>query len=108
MSPSGEWVFFDNRRDGYAVFPWRGGNGSVDFVHSQRALFGGDHMLYPATLVSTGSRLRGTLGVFEGVFHVTGFGNAAENILTIGGVDHLVVQNLFRTGFTDYWALRLA
>lgn len=107
MSPSGEWVLFNNRRDNYSIFPWRAGGGSVDFVGTQRALFGGSHMLYPATLVSTGSRLRGTLGVFEGVFHCAGFGNAAENIITVDGADHLVVQNMFRTGFTDYWALAL-
>ncbi|MFD2664619.1 hypothetical protein [Halomonas halophila] len=107
LSPSGEWVMFNNSRDSYRVFPWASPGEDVDFVYGQRTLFGGDHMLYPATLVSTGSRLLGTLGVFEGVFHCTGFGNAAENLLTIGGVDHLVVQNLFRTGFTDYWALAL-
>lgn len=107
MSPSGEWVMFNNSNESYRVFPWAHPGGSVDFVSGQRSLFGGSHMLYPATLLSTGSRLRGALGVFEGVYHVSGFGNAAENILTLDGVDHLVVQNMFRTGFTDYWALRL-
>ncbi len=107
MSPSGEWVPFSNRRFEFRVFPWSQPGGSVDFVDGQRSLFGGSHMLYPATLLSTGARLRGTLGVFEGVYHVAGFGNAAENILTLNGVDHLVVQNMFRTGFTDYWALAL-
>ncbi|MCE8012896.1 hypothetical protein [Billgrantia desiderata] len=107
MSPSGEWVMFNNVNNEYRVFPWAQPAGGVDFVGNQRSLFGGGHMLYPATLLSTGSRLRGTLGVFEGVYHVSGFGNAAENILTLGGVDHLVVQNMFRTGFTDYWALAL-
>lgn len=107
MSPAGEWVMFNNSYDDYRVFPWSSPAGTPEFVSGQRTLFGGDHLLYPATLVSTGSRLRGTLGVLEGVYHCTGFGNAAENILTLGGVDHLVVQNLFRTGFTDYWALAL-
>lgn len=107
LSPSGEWVMFNNSNDDYRVFPWSSPGGATDFVEGQRTLFGGDHMLYPATLVSTGSRLRGTLGVFDGVYHCTGFGNAAENLLTLNGVDHLVVQNLFRTGFTDYWALAL-
>lgn len=107
MSPSGEWVMFDNAYDAYKIFPWAAPSGQTAFTYGQRTLFGGNHMLYPATLVSTGSRMRGTLGVLEGVFHCTGFGNSAENIITVNGVDHLVVQNMFRTGFKDYWALAL-
>ena len=34
--------------------------------------------------------------------------NAAENLITVGGVDHLVVQNVYRTSVRDYWALRLS
>ncbi|MEN9478375.1 MAG: hypothetical protein RLZZ300_2516, partial [Pseudomonadota bacterium] len=26
----------------------------------------------------------------------------------VGGIDHLVVQDVFRTGYSDYWALKLA
>jgi hypothetical protein len=44
----------------------------------------------------------------EGVYHVSGFNNAAENLITGGGVDHLVVQNVYRTSVRDYWALRLS
>lgn len=48
------------------------------------------------------------LGELDGVFHVSGFGLAAEDVITQGGVEHLVVQNVFRTGRADYWALKLA
>jgi len=46
-------------------------------------------------------------GVLDGVYDVPGVGNAAENIISVNGVDHLVVQNVERTGQGDYWALAL-
>lgn len=46
-------------------------------------------------------------GELDGLFWVTGTGNAAENILSIEGDDHLVVQNIYRTNWTEYGAVRL-
>ena len=46
-------------------------------------------------------------GELDGLFWVTGTGNAAENILSIDGDDHLVIQNIYRTSWTDYGAVRL-
>jgi len=37
---------------------------------------------------------------------LTGFSNAAENTVTIGGVAHYVVPNVFRTDQTDYFAIK--
>ena len=48
------------------------------------------------------------LGEMDGCYAVPGFNNAAENIISVGGIDHLVVQDVFRTGYSDYWALKLA
>lgn len=48
-----------------------------------------------------------TYGVLDGVYSVPGLGNAAENIITLDGVDHLVVQNVQRTTVDEYWALAL-
>lgn len=48
-----------------------------------------------------------TYGILEGVFQVPGVGNAAENVVSVGGVDHLVVQNVQRTTRDEYWALAL-
>lgn len=47
------------------------------------------------------------LGELEGVFGVSGFNNTSENIIDVGGVDHLVVQDLFRTDVGNYWAMKL-
>lgn len=47
-------------------------------------------------------------GQFDGCFHVGGLDNAVENILTIGGDQYLIVQNVFRSTPRDFWALKLA
>ena len=42
-------------------------------------------------------------GSFDGVFFTPAFGAAAEQIITEGGVDYLVIPNIARTG-DDQWA----
>ena len=46
-------------------------------------------------------------GDFEGVFYVSGQGNASENIVQIDGIDHLVVQSAFRSDVGNYAAFAL-
>lgn len=46
-------------------------------------------------------------GELEGVYQVSGFNNAVENVVQDGGVDYPVIQDVFRTGFNDYFALRM-
>ena len=48
-----------------------------------------------------------TYGVLHGCYRVPGAANSSENIITSGSVNHLVVQNAFRTGTGQYWALAL-
>lgn len=69
--------------------------------------YGGDRMIFPLTLHETdpGSQ---TYGVLDGCFKCQGDGMGAEDTITIGGVDHLVVQNCFRTGLSDYWCVELS
>lgn len=57
------------------------------------------HMSLPAINV---------LGELDGVFWVTGQQNAAENIITVGADNYLVVQDIYRTARNDYFAVRLA
>jgi len=71
-----------------------------------RAGFGGEFALTPHTLVQA-SPSDQTYGILHGTYHVSGFGNASENIVTVDSVDHLVVQDVFRTETGDYWALAL-
>lgn len=71
-----------------------------------RAGFDGSMLLTPHTLVQSYPTNQ-TYGVLHGTYHVPGFGNSAENIVTMDGVDHLVVQDVFRTGVGEFWALAL-
>lgn len=46
-------------------------------------------------------------GSFDGVFYTPSFGATAEQITTVGGVDHLLVPNVYRTGDGEYAAFAL-
>lgn len=70
----------------------------------------GEMPLTPVTLMTfnnTTSPDPVTLGILDGCFSVPGVGNTAENIVAVGGVDHLVVPNVQRTSASEYWALAL-
>lgn len=48
-----------------------------------------------------------TYGVLDGVYRVAGVGNSSENLIAADGVNHLVVQNCFRTGTGEFIAVGL-
>lgn len=73
-------------------------------VNYVRENFGGGYPLLPFIPFVTGL---GPMGEVDGGFWTSGFGNAAENIIRIDRVDHVVMQNIFRTTIGDYWALKL-
>lgn len=108
--PSGSWVWFRNYSTGSdtgldsslnKVWPWT----SFDAIGP---LFGTttDQLLMPAVLMSDfgGGNVYGEL---DGVYFVSGFNNASENLINIDGVDYLVAQNIFRTGRNQYAAIKL-
>lgn len=47
------------------------------------------------------------IGELEGVFFCSGFSNAAEDIITVGSDQYLVVQSAYRTSRRDYAAIKL-
>ncbi len=47
------------------------------------------------------------IGVLDGAYFVPGVGNVAENTIEIDSIDYLVVQDVFRTVTTSYWAMKL-
>lgn len=71
----------------------------------------GEFSLTPLTLnsgaASAGVEAPVTYGILDGCFSVPGVGNVAENIISSGGVDHLVVGNVQRNSVDEYWALAL-
>lgn len=66
----------------------------------------GSYCLIPLTLVET-FPYPAAWGELEGVFHISGFGNAAENVVTKDGNNLVVLQNCSRTTVSDFWALEL-
>ena len=72
----------------------------------QRELLDGGYPLQPAEIVATNPHTA-QYGALEGVYRVSGFSNSAENIVTVGGVDHLVVPNVYRVDWSNFAAIRL-
>lgn len=122
LSPQGDWLrcsaYGDDSTVGIGPKRFFNGYGitadqiSNNFGYNtirqrQRACFGGQAYLSPHTLVqaSPGDQC---YGILDGTSYVTGYDNSAENIITVSGVDHLVVQDAFRAGVDNYWAMRLA
>lgn len=62
---------------------------------------------YPLTPVVLSQVNVGIFGELDGIFHITGFDNAVENTLSISGVNYVVIRDSYRTGFGDYYALRM-
>lgn len=62
---------------------------------------------YPLTAVQLVDSALGVLGELDGVFHISGFNNAVENTLTVGGHTYVVIQDVWRTGHIDYYAIRM-
>ncbi|WP_236200242.1 hypothetical protein [Pseudomonas pseudonitroreducens] len=81
--------------------PWIGGVITGDTTQARDT--GGIYALTPVVM-SDGN---GIYGELDGVFHISGFNNAVENTLVIGGVTYVVIQDVGRNGFSDYYALRM-
>lgn len=57
---------------------------------------------------STGSpATHNRLGELDGVYHVSGFGVSAEDVVTIDANDYVIIPNVYRSGATDYVAFKL-
>ncbi|HFL2847402.1 TPA: hypothetical protein ACGWUE_000718 [Pseudomonas aeruginosa] len=88
-------------------YPWgntyiAGTGGSVSQTNLRDT--GGNYQLLPVELHDKTANLWGAL---DGIYYISGFDNAVENTLNIGGVDYVVIQDVWRTGHTDYYALRM-
>ncbi len=46
-------------------------------------------------------------GRLDGLYWITGFDNVTENTVTVDGKNFVVFQDIFRTGFGDYFAMEL-
>jgi len=65
----------------------------------------GSYSMLPVVLCDNTPNVYGEL---EGVYAITGFSQGAENTITVGGIQYLVVQNAFRNTKSDFFAVRLS
>lgn len=78
----------------------------IDYASSDvRPNLDGSYPIFPIVMADVTPNVYGEL---DGVYDVTGFSNSAENTITIGGIKHLVVQNIFRNTKADFFAVRLS
>lgn len=84
-------------------WPWRPDNTVVGSTYILRDV-GGHYPLLPVIVHDGSANIYGEL---DGIFMISGFNNAVENTVTIGGTTYVVMQDVYRTGHGDYYALRL-
>jgi hypothetical protein len=82
------------------VFPYALTKGSLAEVRDAFGIY----LLLPLEMVIFGSAVWGCL---EGVFWLSGFDNVVENTLFIDGKTFVVIQDVYRTGHNNYYALLL-
>jgi len=106
---SGSVVFNDVMCHPYESGPdfiTRNAPASEEALTEQISAYGGDFATQPVTLFQS-QPTNQVFGILDGVLACQGVNNVAENILTIDGVQHLVLQNTFRAAGHDYHAIRL-
>lgn len=104
-----------NNETNYLLHPYSATKSARTKVSILREALGGAYPLTPITIIdisesipTTAANLtKGVVGELDGCFHISGFGNAAENLAQVDGIDFLVVQNVFRTDIASYFAMRL-
>lgn len=110
-NPGGEWMGFDQNTTEAAafrgrVFPycnWGVNVASLGLRADLRDNLDGSYTLFPIVLFDQTPNVYGEL---DGIFMVSGFNNAAENIVNDGTDDYFVVPNVFRTDQTDFFAIK--
>ena len=67
----------------------------------------GSYLLEPLMILENSDQSPAIYGQIDGLYRISGQGNSAESIIEVGGINHLVVQDVSRTSRGDYCALRL-
>lgn len=87
-----------------------GNRGSSYYLRPQDVMarmidgLGGDRMMWPHQIVQVDPTYQ-IYGILDGCYRCQGVANAAENLISFDGKDHMVVQDTFRTAFNNYWAV---
>ena len=87
------------RTDGVWIAPFA-------WPYSQAKTFRTVNGSYPSLPIVLYDTLN-TYGFLDGLNHITGFGNAVENELTVGLEKHVVLQDGPRNGLSDFFTQRI-
>lgn len=121
--PSGSWLEFENRTGTSPgsisnlknAWPYGGASNSKvqNFQPHVTAGIDGSYALTPVILAEYETpagevgKNSNAYGELDGVFHISGENNTAENTITIGGDDYICFPDIFRIAFDSFVALRL-
>lgn len=119
LLPSGLWAAVTNFSDasgqeqadtsGVSMWPFHSTMDSSEVRTRYRELrenIDGSHTLWPCILQGD-SPAEDVYGDLDGVFAVPAFSAASEDIITVDGIDHLLVQSIHRTSRYYYAAIKL-
>lgn len=95
---SGEWQGNDHYQYAHTIRILESLTRPTNNVYSVMPLYIGSS--YPGTN-------RNIYGELDGIYYITGFDNVVENTLVIDGDTYVVLQDVYRTGFDDYIAMKL-
>ncbi len=95
---SGEWLGNDYYQYAHTIRILESLTRPTNNVYSVMPLYIGSS--YP-----TGNK--NIYGELDGIYYITGFDNVVENTLVLDGDTYVVLQNVYRTGFSDYIAMKL-
>lgn len=118
--PAGSWLTFENRLSGTpgitrVVWPYSGSSTNTvnSFQPKVTAGIDGSYPLTSCILIETAQfqgqvgRNKNAYGELDGVFHVSGENNTAENTIVIGPDTYIMFPDIFRVTFDTFMALRL-
>lgn len=88
-------------------YPWNNGYIASTGTSSSNPNLRDTNGRYPLLAIELNDNTNNLWGVLDGIFYISGFNNAVENTLSIGGESYVVIQDSFRVGHTDYIAMRL-
>ncbi|MHB1273612.1 MAG: hypothetical protein ACYCZD_12760 [Rhodanobacter sp.] len=93
----------------FRTLPW---TADINNAPTTRRDTGGYYSALKAVLMNGAANNPGgtgnVWGELDGIRYISGFNNLTENTVTIGGVTHVVLQDVFRTGIGDYFLLEMS
>ena len=67
----------------------------------------GYYGLHPLILSENTTGYVNNYGELDGIYYISGFSNAIENIVTISGIDYFIISDFGRLGLKDFIAIKL-